>query len=94
MKNKTLTRLVAIINWILSKPTDPIPENYWRELAEERRLSLAEALAENEMVRNLQFGVLNYRDIGCSYTQQDILHRNGLFSQEHIENAPGFSPVV
>ncbi|KAL4236531.1 hypothetical protein ACF0H5_004916 [Mactra antiquata] len=29
---------------------DPIPENYWRELAEERRLSLAEALAENEML--------------------------------------------
>ncbi|XP_052217399.1 geminin-like isoform X2 [Dreissena polymorpha] len=27
---------------------DPIPESYWRELAEERRLSLAEALAENE----------------------------------------------
>ncbi|WAR23074.1 GEMI-like protein [Mya arenaria] len=27
---------------------DPIPESYWRELAEERRQSLAEALAENE----------------------------------------------
>jgi hypothetical protein len=29
---------------------DPIPESYWRELAEERRLSLAEALSENEML--------------------------------------------
>lgn len=29
---------------------DPVPESYWRELAEERRLSLAEALSENEMV--------------------------------------------
>jgi len=29
---------------------EPIPESYWREQAEERRLSLAEALAENEMV--------------------------------------------
>ncbi|XP_060578954.1 geminin-like [Ruditapes philippinarum] len=29
---------------------DPIPESYWRELAEERRLSLAEALAENEIL--------------------------------------------
>ncbi|XP_045158761.2 geminin-like isoform X2 [Mercenaria mercenaria] len=29
---------------------DPIPESYWRELAEERRLSLAEALTENEQL--------------------------------------------
>lgn len=29
---------------------EPIPEHYWRDLAEERRLSLAEAVAENEML--------------------------------------------
>ena len=29
---------------------DEVPESYWRDLAEERRLSLAEALSENEMV--------------------------------------------
>ena len=30
--------------------TDEVPESYWRDLAEERRLSLAEALSENETV--------------------------------------------
>ena len=30
--------------------SDEIPASYWRDLAEERRLSLAEALSENETV--------------------------------------------
>jgi len=38
---------------------DPVPESYWRELAEERRLSLAEALAENEKVITAQLTLGN-----------------------------------